>query len=304
MKILLLTLLILACGRHESKPTQAPLTIEALKAKADLYLNLVSSHQDSHGFIMAEECDSTFFSGLLSAAAPSLHVDLLAARGENNQYFRRSTQNCGPQFGNSRSTISRDQMLGVMWYMWRNKDLEAAESLLKQLRQDDYVLRGEGSPGELLFIPAYTNTLAQIVYRLGGPRYETELALPAIISSGKGFEAHLAVWHILLRGELLGSIPDYHFNVLRDLAAENAENPLFQAAYHRYLDGNYTSVLQLLLDNGEWPADHLPTSHNHCDQWPVQREYTEKDWGSCDPEVEHSGAELPVIYYLIVAERD
>lgn len=295
-----LLLLLLSCGRYESKPTSAPLTLQDLQSKSELYLSLVSSHQNADGFILSDDCDSTFFSGLLAAAAPKLNINILAARNKSGQYFRRSTQDCGPAFNNSRSTISRDQMLGVMWYMWRNQDLEAAKQLMNQLQHDNYVLKGEGTAGELIFIPSYINTLAQIIAKLDGPRHEAELALPAIISGGEGFEAHLAALHILLRGELLGSIPDYHFNILQDLANTNPKNPLLQAAYHRYLDGNYESVLQLLMDSSEWPSDKLPTSHNHCSNWPVQRIYDEQNWGSCEPEVEHSGAELPIIYYLVI----
>lgn len=298
--LLLLLLLLSDCGRHKTSSHEA-FTAADLQSKSELYLKLVSSHQDEHGFIMTDTCDSTFFSGLLAAAAPQLKIDISAAQNEQGSWFRRPTHDCGPSMKNSRSTVSRDMMLGVMWYMWRNHELQAAETLFNQLRQNNYILIGEGTAGELTFIPSYMNTLSQIIYRLGGARHEVELALPAIISEGDlGFEAHLTVWHILLRGELLGSIPTYNFNILQKYVELNPENPLFQAAYHKYLDGNYSSVLQLLMNSNEWPADKLPTSHNHCDSFPVQREYSDKNWGSCNPEIEHSGAEVPIIYYLIL----
>lgn len=300
-RIILLLLLVSSCGRHSVSHTEATPTLPVLQMKADLYLSLVSNHQDASGFIMTNTCDATFFSGLLSAAAPSLHINIYAAQDNTGAWFRRPEHDCGPAFNNSRSTISRDMMLGVMWSLWRNHDLAAAEDLLSQLKQNNFILAGEGSAGELTFLPSYINTLSQIIYRLGGPRHEIELALPAIISEGDlGFEAHLTVWHILLRGELLSSIPEHNFNILQDYVKQNPENPLFQAAYHKYLDGNYSSVLQLLMNNSEWPADKLPTTSNHCDSFPIQREYSEKDWGSCLPETEHTGAELPIIYYLIL----
>jgi hypothetical protein len=303
--ILLFLTIISACGRREpvKSPVETVSSLEQLQAKSKLYSQLIDSHRDADGFIMTEECDATFFSGLLGAALPGT-VNIAAATDGNGQYFRRPGHDCGPAFSNSRSTISRDQMLGVMWHMWRNRDVVAATQLMEQLQADNYILKGDGTPGELLFIPAYVNTLAEMIYKLGGHRYEAELALPAVLSGGEDYEAHLAVMHILLRGEIIGSIPDFNFQILQKLAEDNSRNPLFQAAYHRYLDGNYTSAVQLLMDDSEWPADHLPTSVNHCDNYPVQRSYTDRNWSACriDNPVEHTGAELIVITNLVIAD--
>lgn len=303
--ILLFVTALLACGPllpSKKEPVEVVSPSSLLDAQVHTYTGLLNAHRHTAGFILTDECDSTYLSGLIGAALPGT-VDLTQARGDGNQWYRRPDHNCGPAFGNSRSTISRDMMLGVMWWMWRNKDLESANSLMKTLQNDKYVLKGEGSAGELVFIPSYTNTLAELVLALGGPRYEGELHLPVIIdSSGTGFERNLAVWHLLLRGEIMGGLPASDVETLKTHAIAQPKNPLYQAAYHKYLDGDMSSVVQLLLDSDEWPRDSLPTSKNHCDAWPVQREWSEKDWGSCEPLVEHTGGELIVIYYLIMVD--
>lgn len=293
--LFIISLLISSCGAVAPKSN----TVRSLQLekKADLYLEQM--HRDEHGFIMTDHCDATLFSGLLGAATKD--VALRAAASEDlKQWYRRPNKDCSPSLGNSRSTVSRDMILGAMWWMWKNKDLQAAETLLRDLKSRAYYLRGEGTPGELLMNTSMMSTLAHIVLRLGGPRYELELALPVIFGKDTGFIAHLTVWHILLRGELNGTITSNQFGILQHHARRNPLNPLYQAAYYKYFSGDQSVAIRLLLDNAEWPADRLPTTEQHCEPWPVMRDYTEKDWGSCSPFKEHTGAELIAIYRLII----
>lgn len=293
--ILLCALLVNSCGRSH-KP-KGPTVSERLTNKSALYLSQMA--RDEHGFIMTEHCDATLFSGLLGAATKD--VSLTAAASEDlKQWYRRPGKDCSPSLGNSRSTVSRDMILGAMWWMWRTKNLTAATKLLDDLKGRAYYLRGDGTPGELLMTPAMMNTLAHIVLRLGGERYSLELNLPVLFGKDTGYIAHLTVWHILLRGELNKEITGGQFDILSYHAHRNPRNPLYQAAYHKYSDGIQTEALGLLLDTSEWPDSRLPTTQDHCEPWPVMRDYTPKDWGPCVPFREHTGAELVVIYHLIL----
>mgnify|MGYP001615603093 CR=1 FL=1 len=240
------------------------------------------------------------FSGLLSAARPDLNINIDAAKDENGAWYRRPGHDCGPAFNNSRSTISRDMVVGLLWHMWRNKDVKGATALLKDLKARTYWLRGEGTAGELLMTPALVNTLAEMVFRMGGTSYDTERAFPAILDdSGEGFIAHLTVLHLLLRGEILGGLFESDIKTLKSYMDKSPQNPLFVGAYHKYSDGNQSAMIDMLMDNSEWPNNSLPTTENHCSNWPVQRVYDEKNWGACSPTKEHTGAELVVIYSLI-----
>ncbi len=302
--ISLFIILLSCCGPIFSpKKTQEFNKLQALQNKSELYVSLISSHQDKYGFIMTDKCDALLFSGLLSAARPDLDIEITAARGKHDFWYRRPGHDCGPKFGNSNSTISRDMMIGLLWHLWRNKDLQTANELMLGLKKNLYWMKGQGNAGTLLWTPSLLNTLAQIILVLGGPEYRTELLLPASFSKLDGYRAHLAVWHLHLRGEIFGNISEDDLNVLKYHVERNPKNPLFQAAYHKYTDGIQDTAILLLLDSNEWPANKLPTTKEHCEEWPIQRDYTEKDWGPCPAHIpfkEYSGAELITIYELFI----
>lgn len=297
-----LLICVIGCGRNENIPfsDSAPILPE-LEAKVELYQSLLPEHQDENGFILTDTCDSLLFSGLLSAVVP---VDIMVARDSEGRWHRRPDMDCSKANGTSRSTISKDMIVGLLYYFWYNKDLANATRFMEDLRNNNYVLRGEGTLGELL-VPGHTiRTLAEIIKKLGGRKYLVELNIPLGFSSSGSYIAHLNVWHILLRGEVNGYINNDEFAILRQHAERQPHNPLFSAAYHKYLDHNYTDSVNLLLNGQFYPNDRLPTSADHCDEWPIQRDYSEKDYLPCkqDSPVEHSGAELILIYRLVIAK--
>lgn len=297
----IILLILFSCGKSGIKSSTNSNDLSSLTDKSSFYVEQIQERkQDSNGFIMTEKCDSLLFTGLLSAARPDLNINVSAAK-RDGKWNRRPTHDCGPEFGNSRSTISRDMMIGYFWHLWRAKDLISAVTLMDELKSNAYFLKGDGTPGELFMLPSYMNTLAEMIKAMGGPEYNIELLMPASFQSQpEGFEAHLTGWHIHLRGEILREIPTNNMEILTFLALKNSENPFFQALKAKYDDGNMDKVIDLLLNNNEWPNDSLPTTENHCDEWPIQREYQEKDWGACEPFHEHTGAELVAIYELIV----
>ena len=298
--ILILLAFSLGCGTLIRKPNKKPISAEEqLRQKSVRYSGLLDSDRDVNGFILTEECDSLLFSGLLGASLPGT-VDVLAARDGNREWHRRPGFDCSPEIGNSRSTISRDMILGLFWHMWKNKQVDIASQLMRDLRGDNYWLKGQGTAGELLMTPAMVNTLAHLILKLGGPRYPVELALPVTFGKDIGYIAHLTIWHILLRGELLGEIPERFIDILNFHAHRDRLNPFYQAAYHKWLDGNMTNSVELLLNPLEWPTYTLPTTEEHCAEWVIQRDYTEKDWGPCSPQKHLTGAELIAIYNLII----
>ena len=304
---LILFILLLGCGTtHRAPAPVAHSHTEQLAAKVSLYEKL--QDRDVNGFILTDSCDALFFSGLLGAARPdSVNIEAAAERtSEGIVWHRRPAKDCSPSLGTSRSTISRDMLLGLMWHMWRNKQLDLATELMEDLKSNSYFLRGEGTAGELLVNQNLLNTLANLIKALDGPRYGLELAYPTSITAGTGFESHLATWHILLRGEILGKLSDSEFDTLKELASREPQNPLYRAAAAKYIDGSYDSSVELLLNEQHWPASQLPSSANHCSSWPIQRDLLKDgkpnpDWLPCpDENKTHSGAELIVIYYLIL----
>ena len=301
LKLILIVVSLIGCANPfiKKKETKQQNTLVELAEKSETYLDLIQYKKDQHGFIMTDKCDSLLFSALLSAAENG-KAYILAARDSTGAWHRRPNHDCSPTIGNSRSTISRDMILGLFWHLWRAKDLQTAIELMDDLRSNAYKLRGQGTLGELLVNPSMVSTLAHIILKLGGPRYPIELSARADFGKQPGFIAHLTVWHILLRGEVWGELPQKHVDILSYHMQRQPMNPLFQAAYHKYSDGDQSAAVGLLLDSEEWPAELLPTNQQHCSEWPIERDYTEKDWGPCAQQKHHTGAELPIIYELVI----
>lgn len=301
LRCLLILILIISCGRApKNGESETPYTVDpALEHKAEVYEELLRPYQDEHGFILTNTCDSLLFSGILSATQ---QVNILAARDNLGAWHRRPAMDCAPLLNTSRSTISKDMLIGLLYYFWYNKDLEAAEVLFQDLITHGSVLKGEGSLGELWVPPAIISTLAEIIKNLGGNDYPFARLASFSFDNQGGHIAHLNVWHILLRGQILGGITDSQLSLLKYHAERQPLNPLFSAAYHKYLDHNYADSVRLLLNPAEYPTDSLPTTANHCDDWPIQRDYSEKDYSPCliDDPKQHTGAELILIYRLII----
>ena len=281
-------------------PDDALLSIRA----ADYELKALPN-MDKNGFIFTDSCDSLLWTGLLSSAMPSvgpLSLTNISAASDGFRWYRRPDHECGPQWHNSESTISRDQILGLMWNLWKTKNLPVAISLMEALRANNYTLEGQGTPGELYVIPSYVQTLAMLIQAIGGPSYDAELHFPTAFSFTPGFTAHLAVWQILLNGQIQGFITLDEYSVLIQAYDSNHQNPLFSAAYHKYTDGDFTEATSLLLNTNLYPVDHLPNNDNYCSIWLPETTYGAADLQPCSENGpgDNKGFELPVIYYLVI----
>ena len=299
-KYLLAVLLVsLSCGHNPpSKPSRSK-ELSGIAQKSVDYIDMSRKHVDKDGFILHDKCDSLLFSGLYQAATKNYTIP--DARSSEGSWNRRVAQDCGPEFKNSRSTISRDMMVGVMWSFWKHKDLDSAIQLMDDLKSNLYMLKGTGTPGELFMTPTYVNTLALIIKALGGPEYGFELLLPTSYKSdAQGFEKHIHSWIIALRGSVQGFISQKELDIIEKYRSNNDLNPLFQSIYHKYSDGDQNNAINLLLDESHYPKTELPTTLNHCDEWIIQREYTSNNYKPCEPNVEHTGLELVIIYELII----
>lgn len=309
--LLIVLVLLTGCGEYytdwveeyKEKPKVIATEFDpevAIRSKALRYRELAKAEQDANGFLYTHRCDSLLFSGLYSAAVPEKDVNILAAY-ESGQWFRRPSKDCGPEFGNSRSTISRDMILGVMWHIWRNRDLAMAEHLREDIKSNNYILRGDGTPGELFVIPSFVHTLDLIIGSLGGKSEVGDLLLPNLWDDSNGYVSHLTVWHILLRGEARGYIVRSELDELERIYLTNRNNPLYSAAYHKYMTGDMAEATKLLLNNNLWPANELPDNRNYCSLWLVETAFESHDLQPClNGDARKRGFELVVIYELII----
>jgi len=298
---LIITLLLLTlapgCGRSGT-PSSVSVDLTGITERSELY-----REHAGEGWQYTSGCDSLLFSGLYAAAGADL--DLTEAEIEPGHWIRKPLRygECSPGVGTSRSTISRDGILGVFWWAWRTGNVAAAERLLVALRGNNYQLLGEGTLGELLLTPTYIHTLALIVHRLGSTmNVDKELNLRYLTwfgSGAKGFQRHIQIWHILLRGELQRSLSSNELDRIQEHVQEQPSNPLYHAAYARWYSGNQGRTVGLL--EGQYPGDRLPGSEDYCPEWPIQRDNVT----ACPAEGKtHTGLDLVVIYRLILLGRE
>lgn len=270
-----------------------------LTDKRDLYLRLLPTQQDQYGFIYTDTCDSLLFS-CLTGCVPG--VDFLPNTAYNlisRQWFRRPYiyPEC-LQCGGATSTISRDMILGLLWYAWTNKDLWASDSIVEHAL-NHWCIMGQADNktdlfGKCFLTPGLLATAAEVSYRLGGKnrwylRYLPQYESPNVTD----YEAHLSVLHQLLRKQLTGSKIKY------DHAQRQPGNPLFHIAA-----GNYDVAQGLLSLSTVWPDARLPTSLDRSDCWVVQRD-AGPDWqpGTQQPVKTWSGGDFLFCNWLLETMR-
>lgn len=207
----------------------------------------VELEQDVHGFVEAEKCDSLFLSGLVSSAG--YDVDIEAAEGEPGEWFRRPTSypECWAS-GESRSTISRDQLLGLYWHIWTHGDLAMAERLWDYGMERGWKMGdGRHHGADTLMNPAMLSTLAQMIYRLGGEDNSAR-HVPTIwhvtTEEGQFYRNRLTAVHLTLREELYESIGLQARTVVNRLVELWPDNPLYRLAA-----GDTCTALDRVLDS-------------------------------------------------------
>lgn len=315
----LLCLLAMSCTKKHDEQNLVPsYQTEALMHKYETYLSLAKAQQLApHGWTYLS-CDGLLFTSLYSSVQGSVGVDITAAREASGRWLRRPIETTCMD-GESPSSISKDMLMGLMYYIWRTKRLDLAQALVDYGSSKNWVM-GEPYPAEIsrvLATPSLIGLAYQVLYALGGPDH-VERQFPDIYPAGNvGFEAHLQILSILLRGEIhetlatkglpdsqqtgnskppvvdqsgdntpspspslhLLDISDSMFDRLKEHALRNPNNPLYLAAIALY-DSSFNTAIDKLLNGREWPNDRLPTTADYCDEWVTQRE-DGADWQPC-----------------------
>jgi len=325
LKIISLIMLIIGCGRA-GKPSPAPSTPELeqqVKLKAELYEELIfNSRVDQDGFILWKECDGTLYSGILGSALPG-RVNLLAARASDGSWRRRSltvfpdcyyiTKEEKEQFGvgGSASTTSRDMVIGQLWWIWKNKELQVAIDMMEFAKANDYIM-GQGDPARVALMPNLTKLLADIIYKLSDGKvdyWQERVVTAALVTYPLGlddYEAHIQMWQILLDAEVNNGIKDKQIEVINAQFNRRPDNPLYAAAHSKWVSGDKRLALELLL-HPRWPADRLPTWEDYCGSWWLATD-NPKNMVGCPAEegkathAEPTGAEVVTVYNLILKD--
>ena len=277
-----------------------PALVDALEAKYYTYLDLYTSQQDQNGFIDFKACDALLFTGLLGSVLPE-GIDIKAAEKTPGEWTRRPLVNgvdtCYPE--NSASTISRDMLLGLQWYTWKNQRLDIAEDLYSYGEDNNWIM-GKGDASRIFFTPGSQATLAEQIFRLGGENKFIKRSIPQIITeSNTGFRQHLDILGIHLRADMTGKAEN--FNVVISAANRQPRNGYYQYVRARYSDGVYDSAIAPLLNSQLFPEDRLPTSADRKAAWLWQRD-DDSDWQPSADGKTHSGGDFLFLAHQILKD--
>lgn len=262
-----------------------------LELKHRKYLELLPTVQDKYGFIDSDECDSLLFSGLVGCV-PGVQVTINAAFDPSDHQWKRRPVECPCYPEGSKSSISRDMLLGLAWYAYFNNRVDISEQVIGYALSHCLIM-GEGVLSRTFMTPGLLSTYSWISYRLGGPSRPWLRYIPQFESSKvTDFQAHLSVLHILLRNKLTGK--DNYQSLLLKQAQRQPNNPLFQ-----YAAGYRSAAESILMNPTLWPVDRLPTSLDRKSNWLPQRDYG-PDWQPSSGEKKiYSGSDFLFTYWLM-----
>lgn len=258
--------LLFYCGKKDVEQKPAKGEIETLRDKYNFKVSEAKEKFDKEsGWPDAWSCDGTLWAGLARGVGIDI-VKIGLAEYQPGQIHRRPTPDCwtnGIDLG-SKSTISRDMLLGYIFGSWKSGDWPRLQRLASYGGSHDWIM-GEPWPaaaGEVLMTGNLIGLLGRIL--CGETDYCPDYAkIPAIHSkSDKDYVQHLTVLYILLDGDVDSRARDQHIsrgtqltNITqgaKDLLEwhknQKPDDVLFNGAWHLYEDGDFSETVSMLLD--------------------------------------------------------
>lgn len=278
-------------------------TVSYLEQLSDTYRSLQTAEWTD-----TDACDALMFNSLRATAGISINISEAADSDHPGRWYRRPTSlpECYST-GESRSTISRDMLLGLYWYLWQTQNAQSVADLWAYGSSRSWFM-GDGLDGgaDTVLNPNMISLLARLCTKLNascnGTAAWKDIPL-TYTGDAEGYTRHLEVLQILLLGEMDGSIPGYLADRLAKHANEQTQNPLFAAAMVIYNGWNEVEVDNRLQS---WPSDRLPNSSDWCSRWRVESEGPgsilpdgSSGWNPCADNLTHSGGEILFIKRVV-----
>lgn len=285
-------MLIWSCSTGKTKKA-GPSSVEQLRSKVANYEMWFSAKQDEFGFIETSTCDSLIFTGLSNPRAK-----LTAAELEPGRWLRRPTTypECWSS-GKSRSEISRDGLLGVIWWSLENKDLGTLMRLWAYGENHGWIM-APGGWQHTIMSPAHISLLAQAIYHLsnGEHDYAARRFRYPYLAAGDGFEGHLQVIQLLIQRKVYGGMLETDKLIVKKLAENNPHNPLMA-----YMNGEHERAIGILLNT--FPNGRVPNTSDWCATWYNEQSTSGTGLTPCPEEArEHSGGDFLFVAKLILKE--
>jgi len=304
-RVLLLSMLVAACAREGESPSRvgssAPPRLGAL---ATMAAERHSEIAGPAGFVDTDECDSLTRSALIAAAG--LPVDVRAAEDPERpgRWYRRpmSLPECF-EAGESRSTISRDPLLSVMWWAWSTRDAAVVRDLWRYGEARNWVMGDDDIGGAHTILNA--NMIVLLAKLCGALEANCSASArrwswlpPVWTGTAEGYVRVLETLQIALFSEIDGYAPHGGLDRLWRHAGEQPWNPLFVTALAAQGLADPAQIDARLEAMG-YPNDRLPTSAEWCSGWPVEVEEA-ANFKSCPAEERtHSAGEIHFMVRLL-----
>ncbi len=288
----------------------------ALSTKYASYMQLTQQAFDQDGWILTAKCDALLHTSLLATTEATDPDVLVKSRDENGRWFRRPSKDCLSS-GSSKSSISRDMLLGLLHPVALFKLQDVAEDLVRYAEENKWVMgEGDGSidgTNRILLSPSFYNLMVDTrdftknsldgrpARSVDEEDESAEEGDPyALSGSNVRFTDHLDALAIELRGTIYGGITDYELGLIKTDRDADPNNALYHAIYSKYTDGNQKKAVDILLREDLFPSDRLPTSADHCVDYLWMHGEKEKDWGPCDKGETHPGHDFLFVARIIL----
>lgn len=299
MRLLLLLLLsLIGCGRDRSPARDTTSPTEDLRAQYYLYHSLAP-----RDWAVSDKCDALLFASLLQVGL-SEPGNIEFAQSEPGRWHRKP----GPEFAASCSSdISRDMFTGLFVWIWEFRRLDLAEAIWEYGSSNNWKMGDERNFDEhfdrVYFRPGTVALLAELIYSMGGEdHWERQVLAVTPLSVEPGFQSHLSLLQLHLRGEMHDGLTEAELATLKQILTHMDGNPLAHALLHKYTDGDQSRATELLLST--WPSDRLPTGRNWSEEWRTQRSDDDSGLLPGDSDSPHSGGDFLFVSRIILGSSN
>lgn len=294
-------LLVFSCNPFKRDNKERPNTPEvdwhSLEVVGNAYCAWSRDAYEKEYYVHSK-CDGSGFTSLYSVRCDN--VDLSVFSDGDGKLWRSPTKDCLSS-GQSKSESSRDMVLMRALAAYVDWDRDWFDSFLNYAVSNAFEFCESDGSADGLSRCILTPNLYRLLKDLREGMDRQNLTEITRVTEKSGFRAHLDVLAIWLTGKSYGAIDDIDRDLLKTYADREPKNALYQAVYHRFTDGDMSSVFNIL---SEWPVDRLPNTSDWCTEYLFQRDMKKDgqenpDWLPCpDREGEHSGTDFNLALYI------
>lgn len=284
---------LISCGKNKQ---ESALSFPEIEQKASLYCELSKSDYESKRYVV-EECDGAGFTSLYTLGCGENKVDLSVFQSDSGEMFRNPNHDCYPE--RSKSGFSKDHVLMRLAAAVGQGDKEWPKSFLNYVEANNGFFCDAVDTETRLSRCFISPFLAEYLSKAKGDSSLLSESDDAWFEKS-GFEAHLQVLGIWVKGKLDGFISDVDTSYLKAYAQREPLNALYQSMAYRYGVATKEDVINAFGSN-HWPDSSLPNSSNHCSSYLFQRDMVStKDWDPCPDENQvYSGTDYSFAAYVL-----